>query len=272
MNYTVQLSDIPYDKTHWRFSVYPLSPIKQPAACKGTTLLKPGRQIFRGVTDLQKVKFVVGRDGRLVGSIAGIPCIVDSRISEPKAGETWLVEITRTSSRRTLFYVRPVRQWMDTPEDRRSVVHAHVDYRNGTVCFHNRFVLPIEKTTYAKLWDDYNLLVDNVTAVIIKGDTAVRWNKKGKPPQVLPLHRFATKYRRQPLLGEPKDIHRFLANLEELRSQTIQSTRVGNKGAMRNSANIAVVTVPRIAAIHGDVGMVGDGFPFAGNYQVNRPG
>lgn len=192
------------------------------------------RTLFKhdqGVTDMYKIKFLVGRCEGLAGSIAGIPCILDECTPEPKAGETWLVEITRTNARRTVLYVRPVRPWNDTQEDHRAVVHAHVDFHNGTVRFLNRFTFPVELTRYAQLWEDYNQLASNMNVVIIKGDKAVRWNKKGKPPQVLPLSSFATKYRRQPLLGEPKDVSRFLANLEDLRSYTIENARRRSKGA-----------------------------------------
>ncbi|HUW65295.1 MAG TPA: hypothetical protein VMW83_11515 [Spirochaetia bacterium] len=179
---------------------------------------------------MYKIKFLVGRCEGLAGSIAGIPCILDECTPEPKAGETWLVEITRTNARRTVLYVRPVRPWNDTQEDRRAVVHAQVDFHNGTVKFLNRVTFPVEITRYAQLWEDYRMLSDSTNAVIIKGDKAVRWNKKGKPPQVLPLHRFATKYKRQPLLGESKDIRRFLTNLEDLRGYTIESARRRSKG------------------------------------------
>lgn len=174
---------------------------------------------------MQKVKFVAGRYEQLVGYIAGIPCVPNGGESQPMAGETWLVEIMGTNARRTMAYVRAVRPWQGTAEDRRAVVHAHVDFRDGTLKFLSRFTFPIEHTLYAQLWEDYKLLTANMNAVIIRGDQAIRWSRKGKPPEVLPLQRFATKYRRQPLLGEPNDIHHFLANLEDLRSKTIEEAR-----------------------------------------------
>jgi len=174
---------------------------------------------------MHKVKFVAGRYEQLVGYIAGIPCVLAQGPREAAPGETWLVELTGTNARRTVAYVRAVRPFRDTAEDRRAVVYPRVDFRTGTVRLGGRFVFPVEHTLYAQVWEDYKLLAENVHAVIIRGDRAVRWHKKGKPPEVLPLARFATKYRRQPLLGEPADIERFLANLEELRNEAIGEAR-----------------------------------------------
>ncbi|HUW66407.1 MAG TPA: hypothetical protein VMW83_17250 [Spirochaetia bacterium] len=172
-----------------------------------------------------KVKFVVGLYGRLMGHIAGIQCLLEDCTAQPKAGETWLVKITGTNARRTMLYVRAVHPWQDRPEDRRAIVQVRVDFRDGMIKFPHRFAFPAEHTLYAQLWEDYKLLTDNMNAVIIRGDKAIRWNKKGKPPQVLPLHRFATKYRHQPLLGKPDDIDHFLANLDDLRNESIESAR-----------------------------------------------
>lgn len=179
---------------------------------------------------MYKIKFIVGQSKRLTGSIAGIPCILDDSTSKPKAGETWLVEITKTNISRTVLYVRPVRPWKGTPEDRQAVVHVHVDFHTGTVKLHNGFMFRIELTQFVNPWGDYKVLSDNMNAVIIKDDKAIRWNKRGKPPQVLTLDRFATKYKRQPLLGDPDAVHRFLANLEDLRSCAIESARSKKKG------------------------------------------
>ncbi|HUW65049.1 MAG TPA: hypothetical protein VMW83_10210 [Spirochaetia bacterium] len=174
---------------------------------------------------MQKVKFVADRYEQLVGHVAGIPCILESGASQPRAGETWLVEMTRTNARRTVAYVKAVRPWQGTPEDRRAVVHAHVDFHDGTLKFLRSITFPVEHTLYAQLWKDYQLLMANMNAVIIRGDKAIRWNKKGKPPHALPLQRFATKYKNQPLIGEPGDIRYFLANLEDLRNKTIEEAR-----------------------------------------------
>jgi len=174
---------------------------------------------------MHKVKFATGRHGQLLGYIAGIPCVLARADSQAAAGETWLVEVTGTNPRRTLAYVRAVRPFRNTPEDRRTVMHPHVDFRTGTVRLGHRFVFPVEHTIYAQMWDDYRTLTENMHAVIIRGDRAIRWHKKGKPPEVLPLARFATKYRRQPLLGDSADIERFLANLEDLRREAIEEAR-----------------------------------------------
>ncbi|MDA8334546.1 MAG: hypothetical protein M0Z41_06060 [Peptococcaceae bacterium] len=174
---------------------------------------------------MQKVKFATGRYEQLVGYIAGIPCVPGRSASLPRAGETWLVEITGSNAAKTVAYVRAVRPWQGTPEDHRAVVHAHADFRDGTLKFRGRFAFPLKHTVYAQLWEDYRLLAENIHAVIIRGDKAIRWNRQGGPPQVLPLQRFATKYKRQRLLGEPDDVDYFLTNLEALRAKTIEDAR-----------------------------------------------
>jgi len=178
---------------------------------------------------MQKMRFVTSRHGQLVGYIAGIPCILDEDSPRPGSGETWLVELTGTNAARTHAYVRAVRPWRGTPEDRRAVLHAHVDFRNGIVRFRSHFVFPMSHTSYAQTWKDYQLLAENIHAVIIRGDKAIRWNRRGKPPQVLPLSRFATKYKRQPLLGDPADIAYFQANLEVLRAKAIEEAKRRNE-------------------------------------------
>lgn len=171
---------------------------------------------------------VVDRYGQLAGHIAGIPCILEDYSGQPHIGETWLVKITRTNAYRTMLYVEAIRPWQDTPDDNHAVTHVHLDFHDGTVKFLSRFVFPMEHSIYAQLWESYKLLADNMNAVIIKGNNkAIRWNKKGAPPQV-PLHRFATKYKNQPLLGDHNDINYFLANLDKLRQKTIAEAR--NKG------------------------------------------
>lgn len=175
---------------------------------------------------MQKIKFTAGRSGQLTGHIAGIPCVLEPGPANPAAGETWLIEITKVNVAKTFAHVRAIRRWKGTPEDRRAIAHAHVDFREGTLKLSSRFTFPMQQTFYAQTWNDYRTLADNMNAVIIRGDKAIRWSRKGRPPQVMPLRRFATKYKNQPLIGEPADIDSFLTNLDTLRIKTVEDARM----------------------------------------------
>lgn len=178
---------------------------------------------------MHKVTFTNNSHGRLTGYIVGIPCVPEGGGTKPQADETWLVEITKVNARRTLVFVRAVRPWRDTSEDRQAIVHANVDFHNGVVKFLDRWSFPIKHTLHARLWEDYKLLSDNMNAVIIRDGKAILWNRKGKRPYILPLPRFATKYKNQLLLGKSEDIGHFLANLETFRSSAIEHAQKRKK-------------------------------------------
>lgn len=190
--------------------------------------MQPIKKGYRISPNMQKVTFVTSYQGRLTGYIAGVPYFLVDKGSDAKVGETWLIEITKINANRTAVYIRAIRPWRGTPEDCRSIFHPHVDFRSGVVKLLNHYNFPIEHTLYAQLWGDYKLLSKNTNSVIIRGDKAIRWNSKGKPPHVVPLNRFATKYKNQPLLGTSKDIHYFSTNLEEFRNMAIEYARKRN--------------------------------------------
>jgi hypothetical protein len=77
------------------------------------------------------------------------------------------------------------------------------------------------------------VLLYNNNAVIIYPGIAVRWRKKGKPPEELPLYRFATKYKQQPLLGAQEDIDCFLKSLNRLIAQAVKEAQLKKVVASR---------------------------------------
>lgn len=174
---------------------------------------------------MHKVTFVAGRLGNVIGYISNVICLPEKNGPRPEAGEAWLVEITGKKPGSNVMFVRPVRLWRGSLKDYEAVSRGEPDFKRGVVRYFGNACFPVEKTRYAGLWRDYLLLSENMHGVIIRKNTAVRWNKKGKPPEVMPLHRFATKYKRQPLLGKPEDIQIFLKSLEDLRKRAVEEAR-----------------------------------------------
>lgn len=99
------------------------------------------------------------------------------------------------------------------------------DFAKGVLSLRGGVSYPLNMTNYARAWEDYQVLSNNTNAVIIRKGYAVRWRKKGKPPQELPLHRFATKYKRQTLLGSAEDIENFLNNLDAYVAKAIKESQ-----------------------------------------------
>lgn len=174
---------------------------------------------------MHKVTFVSGRLGNVIGHISNVICLPEKNGPRPEAGETWLVEITGKKPGSNVMFVRQIRLWKGSLRDYEAVSRGEPDFHRGVVRYFGNACFPVEKTRYAGLWCDYQLLSVNMHGVIIRRDTAVRWNKKGKPPEVLPLHRFATKYKRQPLLGDPEDIEMFLNSLGDLKKRAVDEAR-----------------------------------------------
>lgn len=144
---------------------------------------------------------------------------------QPKLGETWIVDKMQRISAR-LLYVRLVRPWRGLIADYESIQKGQPDFRRGLLVFKDGYSFPLEKTAYARLWEDYQMLLVNNNAVIIRPGIAVRWRKKGKPPEEMPLYRFATKYKQQPLLGAEEDIESFLESLYRLIAQAVEESKL----------------------------------------------
>ncbi|MFX4261921.1 hypothetical protein ACOBQJ_06940 [Pelotomaculum propionicicum] len=159
-------------------------------------------------------------------------CIPEPSGIQPKLGETWIVDKTRRISTRS-FYIRLVRQWRGLISDYESIQKGQPDFRRGMLVFRDGISFPLAETAYARLWEDYKALLSNNNAVIIHPGIAVRWRKKGKPPEELPLYRFATKYKQQPLLGAKGDIDYFLKSLNRLIAQAVEESQL--KKAMASS-------------------------------------
>lgn len=159
-------------------------------------------------------------NGVAANSALGI-CIPLPHGIRPGMGETWLVDVVQVISRRCLC-VRLVRRWRGTLADYESVQKGYPDFRKGVLSFHGGVSFPLKETRYARLWEDYQVLAANPNAVIIRDGKAIRWRKKGRPPEEMPLHRFATKYKRQPLLGAKEEIDCFLHALETLVAQAVE--------------------------------------------------
>ena len=98
-------------------------------------------------------------------------------------------------------------------------------FPKDTLYFRGRMPHSHGMTPYTGAWEDYRVLSQNTNAVIIRKGYAIRWKKKGKLPEKLPLHRFATKYKRQPLLGDPDEINAFLSNIELYIAQAIRESK-----------------------------------------------
>ncbi len=148
----------------------------------------------------------------------------------PRLGETWIVDIANRISTRSL-YVKLVRRWKGLLTDYESIQKGQPDFRKGLLVFRDGVSFPLSNTSYARLWEDYLVLFANINAVIIRQGTAVRWRKKGKPPEELPLYRFATKYKHQPLLGDREDVDYFLSSIGRLTAQAIEESRLKKMGS-----------------------------------------
>lgn len=147
----------------------------------------------------------------------------------PKLGETWIVDIADRISTR-LLYVKLIRRWEGLLPDYEAVQKGQPDFRKGLLVFRDGVSFPLSATSYAKVWEDYSALLTNTNAVIIRRETAVRWRKKGKPPEELPLYRFATKYKQQPLLGDKKDVDYFLSSLGRLIARAVEESKLRKSG------------------------------------------
>lgn len=109
--------------------------------------------------------------------------------------------------------------------DYESIQKGQPDFRNGVLFFHGGVSFPLDRTIYARAWEDYQILAANTNAVIIREGMAIRWRKKGKPPEELPLVRFATKYKRQPLLGAPEEVEDFVNSLALLVARAVEEAK-----------------------------------------------
>lgn len=172
-----------------------------------------------------KVLFNITYSDTVAGNSPQGLCIPMPGEVQPGMGETWIVEKRQRISTR-LLYVRLIRQWRGIIADYESIQKGQPDFRRGLLVFKDGFSFPLGETAYARLWNDYKVLLSNNNAVIIHPGIAVRWRKKGKPPEELPLHRFATKYKQQPLLGNKKDIDYFLGSLNRLIAQAVEESQM----------------------------------------------
>lgn len=177
-----------------------------------------------------KVTFNIPYGTSVAGKSSQGLCIPLPGGESPKMGETWIVDIAKRISARSL-YVKLIRRWKGLLTDYESIQKGQPDFRKGLLVFRDGISFPLSETTYARLWEDYKVLLSNTNAVIIRGGTAVRWRKKGKPPEELPLYRFATKYKQQPLLGTKEDVDYFLSSLGCLIAQAIEESRLKKLGA-----------------------------------------
>ncbi|BAF60229.1 MAG: hypothetical protein HPY89_01650 [Pelotomaculum sp.] len=171
-----------------------------------------------------KVTFDIPYRETVAGNTSDGLCIPLPEGIMPKPGETWIVEAVRRISART-YYVRLIRPWRGLLADYECIQKGNPDFNKGVLCFNDGTSFPLSRTAYARAWEDYQILSSNTNAVIIRDGMAVRWRKKGKPPEEMPLHRFATKYKRQQLLGKQEDIENFLNSLELLVAKAVEESR-----------------------------------------------
>lgn len=169
-------------------------------------------------------------------------CIPEPGGIQPKLGEAWIVDKTRRISTRS-FYVKLIRKWRGLISDYESIQKGQPDFRRGLLVFRDGTSFPLSETAYARLWEDYKALLDNNNAVIIHSGIAVRWRKKGKPPEEMPLYRFATKYKQQPLLGAKEDIDYFLKSLHRLIAQAVEESQL--KKAAASQAGVGLMREAR---------------------------
>lgn len=171
-----------------------------------------------------KVTFNVPHGSEIAGNCPQGFCIPVPGGNLPKMGETWIVDTAQRISAYSL-YVRLIRRWRGLLMDYEDTQKGQPDFRKGVLLFNGKVSFPLCETIYATAWDDYQVLSANPNAVIIREGLAIRWRKKGKPPEELPLYRFATKFKRQPLLGAPEEVEDFLNSLEMLVGQVIDESR-----------------------------------------------
>jgi hypothetical protein len=179
---------------------------------------------------LLKVTFNIPYGVSIAGNSPQGLCLPLPGGGRPRLGETWIVDIANRISTRSL-YVKLVRRWKGLLTDYESIQKGQPDFRKGLLVFRDGVSFPLSDTSYARLWEDYLVLFANTNAVIIRQGTAVRWRKKGKPPEELPLYRFATKYKHQPLLGDREDVDCFLSSIERLIAQAIEESKLKKMGA-----------------------------------------
>ena len=187
-------------------------------------MLKPHVFGSGGVRVLLKVTFDIPYGEVVAGNTSHGLCIPVPGGNMPKLGETWVVDVVNKVSRRS-FHVKLVRKLKSFPSDYKYLQKGQPDFEKGVLSFKKGISYPLSMTAYARAWEDYQILSNNTNAVIIREGCAIRWRKKGKPPEELPLHRFATKYKRQPLLGEPEDIENFLNNLDLYVAKAIMESK-----------------------------------------------
>lgn len=172
-----------------------------------------------------KVAFNIQYSDTVAGDSSQGLCIPIPGGPQPKLGETWIVDKEQMISTRPI-YVKLVRLWRGLISDYESIQKGHPDFRKGLLVFKEGFSFPLDKTAYARLWDDYQVLLSNANSVIIHRGIAVRWRKKGKPPEEMTLCHFATKYKQQPLIGVKEDVECFLSSLNHLIAQAIEESQM----------------------------------------------
>lgn len=167
-----------------------------------------------------KVTFNIPYGAIIAGNTPQGLCIPLPGGGVPEMGETWLVDIVQRISARSLR-VKLIRRWRGLLSDYESIQKGQPDFRKGVLSFHGGVSFPLKNTIYARAWEDYQVLAADTNAVIIREGMAIRWRKKGKPPEELPLVRFATKYKRQPLLGASEEVEDFVNSLELLVARAV---------------------------------------------------
>jgi len=173
---------------------------------------------------LFKVTFNIPYGTSLAGNSPHGLCVPMPGGSCPKMGETWIVEATRRTN--TLSqHVKLIRRWRGVLSDYELIQKGQPDFRKGVLVFRDGASFPLKETTFAKEWNDYRFLSANTNTVIIRSGKAIRWKKKGKPPEEMPLHRFATKYKNQRLSGSREEIEYFLNSHGQLVAQAVEESK-----------------------------------------------
>lgn len=190
-----------------------------------------------GVVALIKVTFNIPYGAVVAGNTPQGLCIPLPGGRIPRMGETWLVDMIQRISARSL-YVRLVRRWRGLLSDYEATQKGQPDFRKGVLVFRGGISFPLSETAYAGVWGDYQVLSENNNAVIIRGGKAIRWRKKGKPPEEMPLYRFSTKYKRQTLLGTREEVDDFLNSLESLVASAVEEARNKRAGVIVETGNI----------------------------------
>lgn len=187
---------------------------------------------------LFKVTFNIPHGARVAGNTPQGFCLPLPGGILPKMGETWIVDTAQRISAYSL-YVRLIRRWRGLLMDYEDTQKGQPDFRKGVLLFHDGVSFPLSETIYATAWEDYQVLSANPNAVIIREGMVIRWRKKGKPPEELPLYRFSTKYKRQPLLGAREEIEDFLNSLELLVEQVVEESRKKRSGSVLKTGSAA---------------------------------